>query len=129
MTVNEIGLALAVYCKLHGVEPRDGRRYLEPTPQGCFLEAVAWADSNAKVVRLLRDAPDAVRSGGYSLSPARSWLRRVLRIGKSSGPTAPDDAELASVMKEIAAKKLSPTKKRKDYDEIRALVDESFDGR
>lgn len=128
MTVDEIGLALAIYCKLHRVEPGAARRHLDPTPRACFNEAVAWTGSNASVVKRIKDDPESIAMQAYSLSPARSWLARTLGLGRAKDVGSADDDELASVMKEIVVKQQSKQKKkRKDYDSIRALVEESLD--
>ncbi|MCA9625855.1 MAG: hypothetical protein KC731_42825 [Myxococcales bacterium] len=128
MTVDEIGVALAIYTELHAADERAIRRHLDPTPQACFNEAMVWVKSNAKVVRLLRSDPAAIAAQSYVLSPARSWVARVLGLGKPKGVIAPDDAELASVMKDLQKAKASPKKpKRSDHDDLRALVDDAFD--
>jgi hypothetical protein len=128
MTVDEIALALAIYCKIHGTAPRDAGRHLDPTPRAHFDEATVWADSNAKVIKLVASDPEAVGARSYALAPARNWFSRLVGLGKPKGVTAPDDDELASVMKEIVASKTSTTKKRrKDHDEIAALVEESLE--
>lgn len=128
MTVDEIGLALGIFCKLFDEDVRTARRHLDPTPQAHFNEASVWADSNAKVVKLLESDPKAVAAQSYTLAPARSWFSRLVGLGKPKGVSAPDDDELASVMKEIAAAKSTRApKKRADRDEIAALVEESLE--
>ncbi|MEM6791663.1 MAG: hypothetical protein AAF715_29360 [Myxococcota bacterium] len=129
MTVDELGLALAIYCEGQNGDVRTARRHLDPTPQACFDEATAWVKSNAKVVRLLAEDPDAIAARSYSLSPARGWLSRVLGIGRPKGVSAPDDAELASVMRDIEKKRAErPPSRRRERERLRALVDDAFDG-
>lgn len=128
MTVDEIGLALALHCKVFEEDLRTARRHLDPTPQAHFNEAIVWSESNAKVVKLVGSDPDAVAARSYTLAPARSWFSRLVGLGKPKGVTAPDDDELASVMKEIASTKSKRApKKRADRDEIAALVEESLE--
>src|SRR5262249_45509271 len=79
--VDEITVALGVFCRLFDVPARAAAKHLDPTPAEHFDEGYAWASSNASVVRLLRTGPDAVRADEYTLSPSRSWLARVLGVG------------------------------------------------
>jgi hypothetical protein len=128
MTVDELGLATAMYCKLHGDNPRVARRHLDPTPCMHFDEATVWANSNAKVIALLAADPAAVAAGSYALSEARGWFSRLLGLGRAKGVTAPDDEELAKVMDDIAQSKrdVDPAKAKK-LEALRELVDETFD--
>jgi hypothetical protein len=133
MPVDEITVGLALFCKLFEVPDRTAARHLELTQGEHFDEAAAWASSNASVVKMLRNKPDAVRAGEYSLSPARSWLARVLGVGGKKRAASPDEelAELEHAMRVAApasgAKKaLDPAKARK-LAELRALVDESLE--
>jgi hypothetical protein len=85
---------------------------------------------------MLRSSPDAVRAGDYTLSPARSWLSRVLGMGAKKRATTPDEelADLERSMRGMSAgspggatkKALDPAKAKK-LAELRALVDESLE--
>lgn len=143
MPVDELTLALAVFCKLHDVPERSASAHLELTPREHFDEATAWASSNLPVVRMLRKSPDALLRDDYKLSEARSWLARALGIGaRKNKPTADD--ELADLERSFAqglpAKKSSgagsaagalPAARDKakaaKLAEIRALVDETLE--
>lgn len=133
MPVDEITVALAVFCKLHDVPERAAARHLELTPSEHFDEAWAWASSNASVVRLLRDKPEVIEGDGYSLSPARSWLARVLGVGQKKRAASPED-EIAALERSMgegqaaAPKRTISAEKQRKLAEIRALVDESLEG-
>lgn len=132
MPVDELAVALALFCKLHDVSERAAARHLELTPKEHFEEAFAWASSNASVVRLLRAKPRAIEEDGYSLSPARSWLARALGVGKKKRAVTPED-EIAALERSIAEgqvkaspKRALSAEKQRKIEELKALVDESF---
>lgn len=129
--VAEVALALAIYCRLHGVNDRVAARHLDVTARDAFDEAAAWASSNDRVVRLLRSNPDAIRAGDFKLSPARSWLARALGIGKKRQVTSDDAmAELEAALREggVKPKPAMDEANKQLLKELRALVDESLDG-
>lgn len=132
MPVDEITVALALFCKLFQVPDRTAVRHLEPTPAEHFDEAAAWANSNADLVRKLRKNPDGIRRGEYTMSPARSWLARALGVGATKRVLSADE-ELAELERSVAAgaaaapgKRSIDEAKAKKLAELRALVDESL---
>jgi hypothetical protein len=134
MPVDEITIALGLFCRLFDVPERAAAKHLEVTPAEHFDEGYAWASSNMSVVRMLRKSPDAVRAGDYSLSPSRSWLARVLGVGAKKRERTPDE-ELAELERSAlaisangAAKKKADPAKAKRLAELKALVDESLEG-
>jgi hypothetical protein len=132
MPVDEVTLALGIFCRLYDVPERAASKHLELTPSEHFDEAYAWASSNHAVMKMLRKSPGAVRAGEYTLQPARSWLARVLGVGAKKHPKTADDelAELERAMKATggaAAKKALDPARAKKLAELRALVDESLE--
>ncbi len=129
LPVEELGLALAIHCKLFGENPRVARKHLDLTPRAHFDEGCAWAESNAKLVELIKSDPDSVRAGSYSLNSARGWFSRLIGIGRSKSASAPTDGELDRVAADLAGKRgpVDEDKKRK-MEALRELVDESFEG-
>lgn len=129
LPVDELGLALAVFCKLHDSDVRAVRKHLDVTPRAHFDEGWAWAKSNAKVVALIRSDPDAILAGGYSLSEARGFFSRLLGLGRSRGATAPDDDDLALLARDLepASSRSKDPARAKKLAELQALVDESLD--
>lgn len=132
MPVDEVTLALALFCKLHNVPERLASKHLELTPREHFDESAVWASSNMHMVRMLRKSPDAILEDDYKLSEARSWLARALGIGKRRDSARTPDEELATLERELAAaapaaKKL-PARDKAKLAEIRALVDETLEG-
>ena len=130
MPVEELALALAIYCKLYQQPRRTVNRHLQVTPRAFFDESAVWSDSNAKVVALLGSDPRSVAAGSYTLSEARSWLGRLIGLGRSRGPTAPTDDELEQLAEGLASSRSEPIdeEKARKLAAIRELVDESLDG-
>ena len=132
MPADEIGLALGLFCQLHGIPERVAAKHLELTPREHFEEGAVWSASNASTVKLLRSAPERIEKDLYTLSPARSWLARALGMGAKKKEQGPEDEmaafERALVEKRGAAKKPVDPEKAKRLAELRALVDESLDG-
>lgn len=131
MPVGETAVALAVFCHLHEISDRVAAKHLEVTQSEVFGEGVAWAHSNASVLRRLRSDPRAILADDYSLSEARSWLARKLGIGHpKTGNHAPTDDDLAKLEQDLkATAKARPVdeQKAKRLAELRALVDETLD--
>ncbi|KYF56041.1 hypothetical protein BE08_43585 [Sorangium cellulosum] len=130
MPVDELALALAVYCRLHEVPDRVAARHLDVTPRAHFDESAVWASSNVALVRMLRAAPDRIAADDYAIGEARSWLARALGLGKRrAAPTADDelrDLERALAVGAAKPRSVDESKARK-LAEIRALVDESLE--
>jgi hypothetical protein len=133
MPVDEITVALGLFCRLFDVPERTAAKHLEVTPAEHFDEGYAWASSNASVVRMLRKDPEAVRAGSYSLSPSRSWLARALGVGGKKRAASPDE-ELADLERALSTSGPASSKKHavdaakaKRLAELKALVDESLE--
>jgi hypothetical protein len=129
MPVADLGLALAIHCKLHKEEARTARGQLDITPRAHFDEGRVWADSNSKTVSLMRSDPEAIAAGSYELNEARGWFSRLVGLGKSRGVSAPDDEELQVLqeLQEVARKRTVDPEKRRKLAEARALVDDALD--
>ncbi|AUX40864.1 hypothetical protein SOCE26_022660 [Sorangium cellulosum] len=132
MPVDELALALAIYCRLHGVPDRTAARHLEVTPRAHFDESTVWASSNLALVRMLRAAPERIAADDYAIGASRSWLARALGLGKSRpARTAEDDLRELERSIELGAGAAKPRAmdegKAKKLAEIRALVDESLE--
>lgn len=126
MSVDELGMALAIFCALHDIPDRVAQKHLETTPRECFDEASVWVASNRKLVRMLRSDPIAIEEDRYELGEARSWLARALGIGKKKRATP--EEELAQIEKWVASpgakKEVDPAKAAR-LAEIRAFMEES----
>jgi len=128
LQTNELTLALAMFCRLFGVDPRLATRHLDPVPREHFSRGETWARANAAVVKRLRDDPDGIRKDAFVLDQAEGWMSRLFGRGKRS-PTAEETlSELERSMQLAAPKKQIDPERAKKLAEIRALVDESLEG-
>ncbi len=128
MPVEELALATAIFCKLHQQSPRLARPHLDPTPRAHFDEALRWAQANASVIQLIRSDPAAVRAESYALAEARSWISRLLGLGKSRGPSVPTDDEIEQMASSLTPGTRLDPKKAARLRELREVVDEALDG-
>ncbi|EYF01567.1 hypothetical protein [Chondromyces apiculatus] len=131
MPVDEVTLALAIFCRLHQIPDRTAMRHLELTPRAHFEESAVWTASNTSLLKLLRDDPARIAADGYDLSESRSWLARVLGIGVRRAPTLDDELvaferSLPQGRPRTPALSQNPAQKAK-LAELRALVDESLE--
>ncbi len=133
MPVDEVTLALAIFCKLHQIPDRLAERHLQVTPRAHFEESAVWASSNAQLVRMLREDRARVAADDYAIGESRSWLARALGIGKKRSRGLEDDlVALERALPaagggkgEAKARKIDPEKAAK-LAELRSLVDESL---
>jgi len=134
MPVDELTVALGVFCRLFDVPERTAAKHLELTPSEHFDEGYAWASSNAPVMKMLRKSPDAARAGDYALAPSRSWLARALGVGTKKRTRSADE-ELAELERSMLTASRSAVAKKKALDpakaqqlaELKALVAESLE--
>jgi len=126
MGVEEMGMALAIFCALHDIPDRLAQKHLETTPRESFDEASVWCASNRKIVRLLRSDPVAIEEDRYEIGEARSWLARVVGFGMKEQSTP--EEELAQIEKWVASpvaqKAVDPAKAAR-LAEIRAFMEEN----
>jgi len=126
MSVEELGLALALFCALHDIPDRVAEKHLETSPREAFDEGAVWIASNRKLVKMLRADPTAIEDDRYSLGEARSWLARALGIGKKKQVTP--EEELAQIEKWVQSpkvKKAVDPAKAARLAEIRAFMEEN----
>lgn len=129
MSVEELGLALALFCALHEIPDRLASTHLETSPREAFEEGSVWIASNKKLVKMLRSDPTRIEDDDYALHEARSWLARALGIGKKKQVTP--EEELAQMEKWVAnprVKKAVDPAKAARLAEIRAFMEENADG-
>jgi hypothetical protein len=128
MGVEELSMALAIFCALHQIPARLAQKHLETTPRECFDEASVWVASNRKLVGLLRSDPITIAEDRYELREARSWLARALGIGKKRATPEEELAQLEKWVAAPAAKKEVDPAKAARLAEIRAFMEESAEG-
>ncbi len=120
--IEELALALAFFVRLEDKKPGVVRRHLEVTQREAFDEALTFVDSQPKLVRTLREAPELLEDGVFSLEAPRGLLSRLLSRVRDG------DAKDASA---IAVESARPARKRTEQElrrlaETKALVDEAL---
>jgi hypothetical protein len=130
LPTSEITLALAISCRLFGVDARVAARHLDPVPREQFGRSETWARANAAVVKRLREDPDGIRKDAFVLDQAEGWMSRLLGFGRGKrSPTAEETlSELERSMRVATPKKQMDPERAKKLAELRALVDESLEG-
>jgi hypothetical protein len=115
LSVEELGVALALFVAVHGVKPSDARAHLGTTQREAFDLADAWVESNPLLVEALRDRPASLETGTLDLEPVRGVVGRWLHRRKL-------DRELRVPV--VRAPAAVPEDRRRRLEEARALVDE-----
>ena len=129
MPVEELGAALAMHCQLFKADRKAARRELDVTQRSYFDEGCAWADSNANVIKLIKDDPKSIAADNYSLSEARGWFSRLIGLGRSRSASPPADDELERLAKDLRANKRrssTDSARAKRLAELSKLVDEAL---
>lgn len=138
----EAALALALVVERQALRktgelPSGFERGLDAVVRGLYPMAKAFVEENRDVIRRVDDAPASVEKGEFSLrEPGSSFsakLRRLFGGGKSASddPLEALEREAALAAASGGAKPASAKRPAsgRNLDEIRALVDESFDSR
>lgn len=120
LSVEETAVTLALFAAVHGVKSGAARAHLGATQREALDLAEAWVESNPLLVETLRDRPELLESGAFSMEPVRSLVGRWLHKRKL-------DKEMAAPAPMPLPLPLDPDKRRR-LEEARALVDELFDG-
>lgn len=128
LPVDQLAVALAMFCELFDVPVRSAARHLDVTPRASFSEASAWASSNRAVLRMVRANREAIERDVFTLAPARSWLARVFGLGRG-GAVGASDADLDKLARDLsdrAPDKPQDPERARRLAELRDLVDESL---
>jgi len=116
--VEELALATALFVRATDAKAGAVKRYLEPTQREAFDAALAWVDSQPKLVRALTEEPEAIEDGVFELEEKKGFLSRILsRRREDDGadavaPTSKRPERSAEELRRIA--------------ETKALVDEAL---
>lgn len=127
LSVEEIGVLLALFVRHHDAKPARARAHLEVTQRETFDLALDWLDGNDTLIAALRERPQEVAEGYFEVTPARGLLGRL--FGKRPAKRLDDvDAGAADAVVRAAQRRAqgrSPEEQRK-LDETRALVEEAL---
>ncbi len=115
LSVEEIGVALALFVAVHGLRASVACAHLGATQREAFERAQAWTESNPFVVETLREAPSLLEADAFRLEPLRSMLGRWLHQRRLK-----KEMQLPAV----AQPAVRSEEQRRRLEEARALVDE-----
>jgi len=120
LDVSELGVALALFTRLHGHKPSRAKEHLEVTQREAFAEALAWVDSNAALMANLEARPELLAGGVFDVHATQGFLGRLLSGSKAKDP--PVEAAPAS------PRAPRSEEEQRRIDRARALVDEALGG-
>ena len=117
LSVDEAAVALALFVAVHETKPSLAAAHVGATQREALERAMAWTESNPALVESLRDRPELLEGGAFTIEPVRSVLGRWLHKRKvdREGEVAPVAAPVSD-------------DKRRRLAEARALVDEVLGG-
>ncbi len=113
----ELALATALFVRVRDAKAGSVKKYLEPTQAEAWDAALAWVDSQPKLVRALAENPETLADGIFSLEEKKGLLSRLLTRKKE------DDVELAAPTS--ARRERTPEEERR-IAETKALVEEAL---
>ena len=96
LSVDEAAVALALFVAVHRLKPSLATAHAGATQREALDRAMAWVESNPLLVEGLRDRPELLQGGAFTLEPTRGvlgrWLhkRKVEREGEAAAGREPD---------------------------------------
>jgi hypothetical protein len=115
LSVEELGVLVALFTRLHGLKPGHARAHLEATQVEAFDEALAWVDSNSAIVADLGNRPELLADGVFKIAQVKGLLGRLFSRSKASR----EAPELTPVSRRTPRS----AEEQRRLDEARALVD------
>lgn len=75
---DELALALALFVRVKDKSPRAVRAHLEVTQREAFDAALAWVDGQPTLVGKLKEAPETLEDGIFTLEEKKGFFSRLL---------------------------------------------------
>jgi len=124
LSVEEVGVALALFTAVHSRRASDVRSHLGPTQRAAFDAALDWVDSNEDLVEALRDRPAMLESGAFALEPVRGPFGRWLHKRRARNEERRSSAAVPPSVGSPKGETAMTDDRRRRLAEARALVDE-----
>jgi len=118
--VEELALAVALFVRVHDRSAGAVKKHLDVTQREAFDEALAWVDSQPKLVRALEKEPETIEDGIFQLEEKKGVFARLL--ARRRDDDLPTPADLAPQSKRPARSE----EELRRIAETRALVDEAL---
>jgi hypothetical protein len=115
----ELALACALFTRVTDRKPNAVRRHLEITQREAFDAALDWADGQPKLVRALKETPETLSDGIFSLEEKKGLFSRLL-----SRSDRDDDAIVPATAPRPARERSAEELRR--IQETKALVEEAL---
>ena len=123
LPLEDLSVALALFVRVHEHKPSAARAHLETTQREAFDEAMRWVDSNEAIVTALRDRPEDLTDGLFTIEPVRGLIGRLFARKRS------DDVPADLARSPVASRKPERTEaEARRIAEARALVEEALRG-
>jgi hypothetical protein len=122
LDVHEVALATALFVRVHEKKAGSVRRHLEVTQREAFDEALAWVDTQPKLVTNLRAHPERLRDGIFVAEEKKGLFAKLFDRNRDKKD---DELPAASDFRKNPARVLSDDERRR-LAETRALVDEAL---
>ena len=94
LSVTEAAAVLALFCRVHKVKPSLARAHLALTQREAFDRALAFWESNERIIATLRTAPELLVGGAFELESTRGPVARLLGWLGRGRSDAGDESEL-----------------------------------
>ena len=137
LSPGELGVLLALFCEIAGHDASAAsssearartrtlttvaRKYLGATQLEAFDEAREWVETNAALMRKLRDAPELLCGGAFEIATKKPGLFSRLFGGKRK-----EDAEGLAAAPTSPARRQRSAEEERRLAEARALVEEEL---
>ena len=139
LSVGELAVAVSLFIALNGHSSRRALGLLSTTQRALLSEAIDWAASNGKTLRLLATSPGQLATRAPDLSDTRPWLLRLFdQKPERAEPSLEQalsgglgDAELLRLARSVDGAEGRPAQRRDsardaEREELKALVDEAL---
>ncbi|HEY8073365.1 MAG TPA: hypothetical protein VIF62_04635 [Labilithrix sp.] len=113
----ELALATALFVRVRDAKAGAVKKYLEPTQAEAWEEALAWVDSQPKLVRTLAEEPSTLEDGVFSFEEKKGVLARLFTRKKE------DEAELDAP---VPSRRVRTPEEERRIAETKALVEEAL---
>lgn len=115
LELEEVAMGLALFIRATEKKPAVVRRHLEVTQREAFDAALAWVDSQPRLVRALADHPNTLTDGVFELEEKKGLLSRLFA-------RKPQDEDVVVP----SQKKPRSAEEQRRLAEAKALVDEAL---
>lgn len=119
LSVEELAMALAFFVRVHDLKPGVVRKHAPVTQREAFDAALAWVDGQPKLVSQLRDTPEALVDGVFTLEGKKGFFGRLFGGARK-------DADLEALAAAPVKRVVRSEAEIRRLQEARALVEDAL---